>query len=61
MYHDNIGGTAITPGADSSGFYRTWNNDVPYIFGMAFGVTFKKDNNVSIQYNPSSVSPHATP
>uniref|UniRef100_J3M0T6 Malectin-like domain-containing protein n=1 Tax=Oryza brachyantha TaxID=4533 RepID=J3M0T6_ORYBR len=57
----NVGGTAITPGADSGGFYRTWDNDAPYIFGAAFGVTFEKDSNVSIQYNPPSVPPYAAP
>ncbi|KAF0893981.1 hypothetical protein E2562_033396 [Oryza meyeriana var. granulata] len=61
MYRLNVGGTAITPGHDSGGFYRTWDNDAPYIFGAAFGVTFEKDSNVSIQYNPPSVPPYAAP
>ncbi|KAF0931948.1 hypothetical protein E2562_007450 [Oryza meyeriana var. granulata] len=49
MYRLNVGGLAITPQGDS-GFYRSWDNDAPYIYGAAFGVTFSKDPNVSIKY-----------
>uniref|UniRef100_A0A0E0KUG5 Malectin-like domain-containing protein n=1 Tax=Oryza punctata TaxID=4537 RepID=A0A0E0KUG5_ORYPU len=61
MYRLNVGGAAITPRDDAGGFYRTWDNDAPYIYGAAFGVTFEKDNNVTVQYNPPSVPPYAAP
>uniref|UniRef100_A0A0D9W8Q7 Malectin-like domain-containing protein n=1 Tax=Leersia perrieri TaxID=77586 RepID=A0A0D9W8Q7_9ORYZ len=61
MYRLNVGGEGITPSHDAGGFYRNWDNDAPYIAGAAFGVTFEKDNNVSIQYNPPSVPRNAAP
>lgn len=61
MYRLNVGGEAITPRDDAGGFYRTWDNDAPYIFGAAFGVTFAKDSNVSVRYNPPSVPKYAAP
>jgi len=53
MYRLNVGGTAVSPGDDSGLLYRSWDDDSPYIFGAAFGVSYGKDSNVSIQYTPS--------
>ncbi|XP_062226570.1 receptor-like protein kinase FERONIA [Phragmites australis] len=60
MYRLNVGGRAVSPGDDSDLLYRTWDNDVPYIFGAAFGVSYGKDSNVSIQYGPA-VPPYVAP
>ncbi|XP_066166453.1 receptor-like protein kinase FERONIA isoform X1 [Oryza sativa Japonica Group] len=49
MYRLNVGGQAIIPQGDSR-FYRSWEDDSPYIYGAAFGVTFGKDSNVTITY-----------
>ncbi|XP_073024841.1 receptor-like protein kinase ANXUR1 isoform X1 [Primulina eburnea] len=49
MYRLNVGGQYI-PASKDSGLNRTWNDDSPYIFGAAFGVTSEADNNVSIKY-----------
>uniref|UniRef100_A0A0D9WF41 non-specific serine/threonine protein kinase n=1 Tax=Leersia perrieri TaxID=77586 RepID=A0A0D9WF41_9ORYZ len=57
MYRLNVGGQAITPQGDT-GFYRSWDNDAPYIYGAAFGVSFSKDSNISIKY--SSNEPNYT-
>ncbi|XBI77927.1 hypothetical protein VPH35_087706 [Triticum aestivum] len=51
MYRFNVGGQAISP-KDDSGFYRLWADDSPYIFGASSGVTYSKDNNVTIRYTP---------
>ncbi|TVU18726.1 hypothetical protein EJB05_34838, partial [Eragrostis curvula] len=51
MYRLNVGGLYISP-RDDVDFYRVWNDDSPYI-GAGYGVTFGKDNNVTIKYTPS--------
>lgn len=60
MYRLNVGGMAVSPGGDSGRYFRSWENDSPYIFGVAFGVTYEKDSNVTIQY-PPSVPPYIAP
>lgn len=52
MYRLNVGGQAISPGGDT-GFYRSWVNDVPYIYAAGFGVAFGKDDNLTISYTPT--------
>ncbi|WOL06841.1 receptor-like protein kinase FERONIA [Canna indica] len=52
VYRLNVGGQAISPVKDS-GLSRTWEDDSPYIYGAASGVTFSNDPNVSIKYTPS--------
>lgn len=49
----NVGGQLIPPTNDS-GPARTWYDDSSYIFGAAFGVTFKADESVKIQYPGNS-------
>ncbi|KAG0527200.1 hypothetical protein BDA96_06G212600 [Sorghum bicolor] len=62
MYRLNVGGTAVSPGDDSGLLYRSWDDDSPYIFGAAFGVSYGKDSNVTIQYTasvPAYVAPES--
>lgn len=59
MYRLNVGGQAISPSKDTGG-YRSWDDDSPYIFGAAFGVTYQNDNNVTITY-PDSVPGYVAP
>ncbi|KAJ3676506.1 hypothetical protein LUZ60_003918 [Juncus effusus] len=58
MYRLNVGGQAISPSEDS-GLYRQWYDDSEYIFGAAFGVTFSKDENLTIDYQsePKYIAP----
>ncbi|RCV35135.1 hypothetical protein SETIT_7G215600v2 [Setaria italica] len=60
MYRLNVGGTAVSPGNDSGLLYRSWDEDSAYIYGAAFGVSYPKDSNVTIQY-PPSVPPYVAP
>ncbi|XP_031268408.1 receptor-like protein kinase ANXUR1 [Pistacia vera] len=55
----NVGGQFILP-TDDSGLTRTWYDDSPYIFSAAFGVTYKADKSIKIQY-PSNVSKEIAP
>nr|QDW65450.1 malectin-like kinase 4DS-1 [Aegilops tauschii subsp. strangulata] len=52
MYRLNVGGQAISP-KDDTGFYRSWDDDFPYIYGAGYGVTYSKDPNVTIMYTPA--------
>ncbi|GJN01922.1 hypothetical protein PR202_ga19226 [Eleusine coracana subsp. coracana] len=61
MYRLNVGGAAVLPSDDSAHLYRTWADDSPYILGAAFGVSYAKDPNVTIQYGPSTAPPYAAP
>ncbi|KAL3508167.1 hypothetical protein ACH5RR_033549 [Cinchona calisaya] len=49
MVRLNVGGQYI-PASNDSWLSRTWYDDLPYIFGAAFGVTSKADKNVRIRY-----------
>ncbi|XP_020102722.1 receptor-like protein kinase FERONIA [Ananas comosus] len=59
MYRLNVGGQAISPVQDS-GLYRSWDDDSPYIFGAAWGVTYGKDPNVTITY-PTNLPQYIAP
>jgi serine/threonine protein kinase len=59
MHRLNVGGKAVSPLSDS-GLYRSWEDDSPYIFGAAFGVTYSKDPNVTIKY-PTTLPNYIAP
>ncbi|KAJ3677539.1 hypothetical protein LUZ60_003263 [Juncus effusus] len=59
MYRLNVGGQAISPNGDS-GLFRSWEDDSPYIFGAAFGVSYSNEPNVSIKY-PVNVPNYIAP
>ncbi|RRT44627.1 hypothetical protein B296_00042382 [Ensete ventricosum] len=59
MYRLNVGGQSLSPAQDS-GLFRSWNDDSPYIYGAAFGVTFSVDPNVTISY-PSALPGYIAP
>ncbi|KAG0501179.1 hypothetical protein HPP92_001251 [Vanilla planifolia] len=50
VYRLNVGGQTIPPSSDS-GLFRLWEDDSPYIYGAAFGVTYSADPNVTIEYS----------
>ncbi|KAF3794359.1 Receptor-like protein kinase FERONIA [Nymphaea thermarum] len=64
----NVGGAYISPAGDS-GLFRTWYDDTPYVFPGALkghlflgasGVTYSRDQNVSVQYSnavPEYIAP----
>ncbi|KAJ1258833.1 hypothetical protein BS78_10G105400 [Paspalum vaginatum] len=52
VYRLNVGGNAISPRGDID-FYRSWYDDSRYIYASGYGVTFGKDQNLSISYTPS--------
>lgn len=59
MYRLNVGGAYIAPSNDSGRLFRSWDDDSTYILGAAFGVSYGKDSNVTIQYGtvPSYAAP----
>ncbi|CAL5015202.1 unnamed protein product [Urochloa decumbens] len=59
VYRLNVGGTPVSPGADSGLLYRTWDEDSRYIYGAAFGVNYPKDSNVTIRYSPPYAAPES--
>ncbi|CAL9152913.1 receptor-like protein kinase FERONIA [Musa acuminata AAA Group] len=59
MYRLNVGGQSLSPTQDS-GLFRSWNDDSPYIYGAAFGVTYSSDPNVTISY-PSALASYIAP
>ncbi|XP_062231095.1 receptor-like protein kinase FERONIA [Phragmites australis] len=52
MHRLNVGGQFISPQGDVD-FYRSWDDDTPYINDAGYGVAFGKDRNVTITYTPS--------
>ena len=59
VYRLNVGGNDISPSLDT-GLYRSWADDLPYINGAAFGVSYSADNNMTIQY-PASMPTYVAP
>ncbi|CAL9111620.1 unnamed protein product [Musa acuminata var. zebrina] len=59
MHRLNVGGQSLSPTQDS-GLFRSWNDDSPYIYGAAFGVTYSSDPNVTISY-PSALASYIAP
>ncbi|RYR77852.1 hypothetical protein Ahy_A01g002510 [Arachis hypogaea] len=55
LYRLNVGGNDISPSQDT-GLFRSWSDDVPYLFGAAFGVTEPADSSVKIRYPPGTPS-----
>lgn len=59
VYRLNVGGNDISPSHDT-GLYRSWSDDMPYIYGAALGVAVSVELNTSIKYPtgmPSYVAP----
>ncbi|KAF3786020.1 Receptor-like protein kinase FERONIA [Nymphaea thermarum] len=55
----NVGGAYVPPTSDS-GLFRTWYDDVPFVFAAGLGVSYPRDPNVSIQYSdafPKYIAP----
>ncbi|KAI8557253.1 hypothetical protein RHMOL_Rhmol05G0321800 [Rhododendron molle] len=59
VYRLNVGGQDISPSGDT-GLFRSWNDDAPYIFGAALGVTQTTAPNMTIRY-PSSMPSYIAP
>ncbi|CAL9078325.1 unnamed protein product [Musa textilis] len=59
MYRLNVGGQSLSPTQDS-GLFRSWNDDSPFIYGAAFGVTYSSDPNVTISF-PSALASYIAP
>ncbi|XP_008810848.2 receptor-like protein kinase FERONIA [Phoenix dactylifera] len=55
----NVGGQAISPIQDS-GLFRSWDDDSPYIYGAAIGVSYSNDPNVTIKY-PTTLPAYIAP
>lgn len=59
VYRLNVGGNDISPSHDT-GLYRSWYDDMPYLYGAALGVAVAADPNVTIGYptgTPTFVAP----
>ncbi|PKI40976.1 hypothetical protein CRG98_038504 [Punica granatum] len=59
VYRLNVGGSLILPSQDT-GLYRQWDNDSPYIYGAAIGVTETASPNMSIKY-PTKMPTYVAP
>ncbi|KAK7340070.1 hypothetical protein VNO77_20762 [Canavalia gladiata] len=55
VYRLNVGGNDISPSHDT-GMFRSWFDDMPYLFGAAFGVTEPADPDVKFEYPPGTPS-----
>ncbi|CAL5192495.1 unnamed protein product [Lathyrus oleraceus] len=55
VYRLNVGGNDISPSHDT-GMFRSWVDDVTYIYGAAFGVTETADPEVKFEYPPGTPS-----
>ncbi|XP_004492579.1 receptor-like protein kinase FERONIA [Cicer arietinum] len=55
IYRLNVGGNDISPSHDT-GMFRSWSDDVPFIYGAGFGVTETADPQVKIEYPPGTPS-----
>ena len=58
VYRLNVGGNDISPSHDT-GLYRSWADDLPYLYGAAFGVSYSADN-MTIQY-PTGMPTYVAP
>ncbi|KAM3690037.1 hypothetical protein ACJW31_09G091500 [Castanea mollissima] len=58
VYRLNVGGNHISPSHDT-GLYRSWADDMPYLYGAAFGVSYSADN-MTIQY-PTGMPTYVAP
>lgn len=59
LYRVNVGGNDISPSHDT-GMFRSWTDDVPLLFGAAYGVTETADPAVKLEY-PSSIPSYIAP
>ncbi|KAK1398114.1 receptor-like protein kinase FERONIA [Heracleum sosnowskyi] len=59
VYRLNVGGNAISPSSDT-GLFRSWYDDMLYIFGAASGVSQTADSNMTIKY-PSDMPTYVAP
>ncbi|KHN40613.1 receptor-like protein kinase FERONIA [Glycine soja] len=55
VYRLNVGGNDISPSHDT-GMFRSWSDDMPFLYGAAFGVTEPADPDVKFEYPPDTPS-----
>ncbi|XP_061375461.1 receptor-like protein kinase FERONIA [Gastrolobium bilobum] len=53
LYRLNVGGNDISPSHDT-GMFRSWSDDMPYLYGASFGVTELADPQVKFEYPPGT-------
>ncbi|XP_057435420.1 receptor-like protein kinase FERONIA [Lotus japonicus] len=53
LYRLNVGGNDISPSHDT-GMFRSWSDDMPYIYGAGLGVTEPADPEVKLEYPPDT-------
>ncbi|GLU14850.1 hypothetical protein SLE2022_313930 [Rubroshorea leprosula] len=59
VYRLNVGGNDISPSEDDTGLFRSWSEDLPYIFGAGVGVRVAADPNVT--FNHKGIPPYTAP
>ncbi|KAL4606504.1 hypothetical protein ACB092_09G107500 [Castanea dentata] len=59
VYRLNVGGNDISPSHDT-GLYRSWADDLLYLYGAAFGVSYSAADNMTIQY-PTGMPTYVAP